>query len=101
MARLIRVPPALKPLAYFPPVYLPRLVAIDRKWVSQHAKLIITYKPKQITAVLVSPENPVLLVHNRFHYHGVESATIPLYGTKIRNIRTYIECFPFVSKALI
>ena len=98
---LVRIPSALKPLTYLPFVYLPHVVAIDGKRVSQHAKLIITHKPKQITTVLVPSENPVLLMDNRFHYHGIKLPMVPLDGAEIRYIGTYIECFPFVSETLI
>ena len=83
---LVRVPSALKPLTYLPFVYLPHIAALNGERVSVHTKLMIIHQSEQITTVLVPSEYPVLLLDNRFHYHSIKLAMVPLYDAEIRYI---------------
>lgn len=97
--RLVHIPSTVEPLSYFPLIEFRKLTAIDGKQFSVHSKLFIISEPEQITLLVVLSENSILLMYGCLHYHRFKLAALPLYGTIIQYVGTYIKRLPFVSKA--
>jgi hypothetical protein len=98
---LVCIPSALKSLSRFPLVQRSCVVAIDGEGDAQYTELIAANKPKQITPIFVFPENSLLLLHNRFHYNGIEFPLLPPHGAEVGHIGTDIKCFPLVGETLV